>query len=374
MVKKINGEGRERGMHITVPGRTELAGNHTDHQGGHVLAAAINLFVHGEAEATDNGKISLASEGFGVLEVSLSETDREYSAAGSAEALVRGTVEYLLREGYAVRGFRGSLRSEIPVGAGLSSSAAFSVWVGKTVSLLFHGGTIPPLTLALAAQYAENHHFGKPCGLMDQCACACGGITEMDFSAPIPKLSAVKTNPTELGYALYVVDTGGSHRDLTEAYAAIPDEMRQVAACFGKSRLSELAESEFRSSIPMLRGRVTDRAIIRAVHYYEEDRRVLQMSAALAENDMREYLHLMDESGRSSAELLQNQFYGAERQGIPLALALSRRVLGGKGAARVHGGGFAGTIQALMPEELAPRFETELSAVFGKRCIRLSLV
>ena len=357
-------------MEIIVPGRTELAGNHTDHQGGHVLAAAVNLLIRGSVQADAARQVLLRSAGFGLLRVDLKELDAAFSKPGTGEALVRGVLEYLSGEGWEIGGFSGELVSDIPPGAGLSSSAAFSVWIGKTVSELYNGGNIPPMALALAARYAENIHFGKPCGLMDQCACAFGGVTAMSFHEPLPDVRPLNADLKKLGYALCVVQTGGNHRDLTEDYAQIPREMGAVAACFGTARLSDVKEAEFRAVIPELRRRAGDRAVLRAMHYFTEDRRAQEMAQALETGDISAYLAGMDASGRSSAELLQNSFSPADprSQGISLALALSREILSSHGAARVHGGGFAGTIQALMPSDLMPRYRTGMESVFGMGC------
>ena len=357
-------------MEIIVPGRTELAGNHTDHQGGHVLAAAVDLLIRGSVEPTADEQVRLRSAGFGELTVSLSELETKYSRPGSGEALVRGVLEYLRREGWEVHGFTGELCSAIPAGAGLSSSAAFSVWVGRTVSVLFNDGEIPPMTLALAARYAENTHFGKPCGLMDQCACAFGGVTAMSFHGKEPRVRPIRVDFASMGYALCVVQTGGNHRDLTEDYALITREMGEVAACFGEKHLSDVSEKEFRAAIPEIRRKTGDRAVLRAIHYFNEDRRACKMAEALEKRDILAYLASMDASGRSSAELLQNSFSPAfpRAQGISLALALSRDTLAGSGAARVHGGGFAGTIQALMPLDMVQTYRRKMEAVFGLGC------
>ena len=363
-------------MRIVVPGRTELAGNHTDHQGGHVLAAAVNLLVRGSVEPTDNDQILLTSKGFGQIEVDLLRLDSRYSQAGTAEALVRGVLDYLGREGYAFRGFHGTIQSEIPAGSGLSSSAAFAVWIGRAVQKLYSIRDITPMTLALAARFAENVHFKKPCGLMDQCACAFGGITAMSFRGDRPEVRRISINPEDLGYVLYVVQTGGDHRGLTEDYALITREMSAVARFFGAERLCGVAEKDLIAAIPELRKAAGDRAVLRALHFAQEDRRAQEMAEALEQRDMDTYLSCMDASGRSSAELLQNSFSPAhpQSQGISLALALSRRILGRNGAARVHGGGFAGTIQAIMPPELESRYRRELEAVFGmESCRRLGV-
>ncbi len=353
---------------LSVPGRTELAGNHTDHQGGHVLAAAVNRFLHAEAEPCV-GRAEVASAGFEAFSVSLGELDAAFSVPGTSAALLRGVLEYLKKEGYAVGGFRASVRSDLPAGAGLSSSAAFGVLMGRIVSELYCGGQIPPLTLAKAAQYAENVHFGKPCGLMDQCACAFGGVSFIDFRDESPLVETITTTLFAPEYRLLTVDTGGSHQDLTPDYAAIPAEMRAAAAYFGKSRLRDVAEADFRAALPELRKAVSDRAVLRSLHFYGEERRVPAMALALKAGNADEYLRLMDESGRSSAEYLQNQFSGSQ-QTIPLALNLCRGVLGSDGAARVHGGGFAGMVQVLAPAARVDMLKSTLEPVFGPGCVK----
>ncbi len=357
-------------MLIRVPGRTELAGNHTDHQGGAVLAAAIDLFLEGEAEACADA-VEVDSGELGSFSFPISQLEAQYSIPGTAEALARGVLEYLRDAGWQPGGFRARLRSDIPVGAGLSSSAAFGVWIGRSVSNLYHDGKIPPLTLAKAAQYGENVHFGKPCGLMDQCACAFGGVLAIDFSdSAKPEVRSLSADPGMLGWDMLIVRTGESHQDLTEDYASITGEMGAIAAHFGKCRLSELKEVDIISEVPVLRSRYGDRAVLRALHFFAEDRRAREMSRALEAGDMGRYLALMDESGRSSAELLQNSYSIADpaRQGIPLALAIARRSLGGEGAARVHGGGFAGCVQVLCPPEKTDGCILALEAVFGSGC------
>ena len=359
-------------IRLAVPGRTELAGNHTDHQGGRVLAAAVELYLRAEAETLPGREILILSEGFGELRVSLDALEPVPGREGSAEALARGVLEYLKNEGWALGGFLVSLRSEIPAGAGLSSSAAFGVLVGRLVSELFNGGVIPPQTLALAARYGENVHYGKPCGLMDQCACALGGVNLLDFRDPLPRTEAVESELFAPEWQLLLADTGGSHRDLTAAYAAIPGEMRAAAAFFGRERLRDVEEEAFLAALPELRRACGDRAALRALHFFEEDRRVPEMAAALRRGDAETYLRLMDASGRSSAEILQNVYSPAspERQPIPLALALCRRVLAEEGAARVHGGGFGGMVQILAPAARVPALRASLEPVFGAGCLR----
>ncbi len=359
-------------LSLAVPGRTELAGNHTDHQGGRVLAAAVDLCIRAEAETTDDNAAILLSEGFGELRIALGDLSPAESRPGTAEALARGTFEYLKEKGYALGGFRAKLRSEVPAGAGLSSSAAFGVLAGRLVSQLYNGGEIPPMTLALAAQYGENAHFGKPCGLMDECACALGGVSFLDFREPIPKAETIESRLFAPEWRLLTAATGGSHRDLTAEYAAIPADMKAAAAFFGKGRLRDVEAEDFLAALPEVRRACGDRAALRALHFFEEDRRVPEMASALRRGDVSAYLRLMDASGRSSAENLQNSFAlsDPETQPIPLALALCRRVLGSKGAARVHGGGFGGMVQVLCPAERVEALNEALTPVFGPGCLR----
>jgi len=360
-------------LSLSVPGRTELAGNHTDHQGGRVLAAAVDLYLQAEAEPVPGNIVTICSEGFGTLRIDLGALAPTASTAGTAEALARGTLEYFRLHGYKLGAFRADIRSQLTAGAGLSSSAAFGVLIGRTVSELFNEGAIPPLSLALAAQYGENHHFGKPCGLMDECACALGGVSFMDFQDNPPYVETINSNLFAPSWKLLAVATGGSHRDLTGEYASIPKEMRAVASFFGQSRLRDVDEKDFIRTIPDIRRICGDRSVLRALHYFEEDRRVLDMADALRRSDANAYLRLMDASGRSSSELLQNQFAlsSPEFQPIPLALGLCRRILGREGAARVHGGGFGGMIQVLCPSERVATLQEALEPMFGRGCVRV---
>lgn len=354
-------------IRISVPGRTELAGNHTDHQGGHVLAAAVDRFLTAEVEPCAE-TATVVSAGFGECSVSLRESEAPRSEAGTPAALLRGVLEYLRNAGCPVGGFRAAVQSGIPAGAGLSSSAAFGVLIGRIVNRLYAADAISALTLAKAAQYAENVHFGKPCGLMDPCACAFGGVSLIDFRDETPAVETIRTSLFAPEYRLLTADTGGSHRNLTADYAAIPAEMRSVAAYFGKTRLRDVPEAAFLAALPEIRKETSDRAVLRSLHFYGEERRVPAMARALRDGDAAAYLRLMDESGRSSAEYLQNQFSGQD-QAIPLALALCRNVLGSEGAARVHGGGFAGMVQVLAPAERVEALKMALEPVFGAGCV-----
>ncbi len=359
-------------LSLAVPGRTELAGNHTDHQGGRVLAAAVDLYILARAETTAEQTAILRSDGFGELRIDLGDLRPEASEPGTAEALARGTFEYLKQQGYALGGFRAEITSQIPAGAGLSSSAAFGVLAGRLVSELFNGGEIPPVTLAMAAQYGENAHFGKPCGLMDECVCALGCVSYLDFRDPTPRVETIESSLFAPEWRLCTVATGGSHRDLTAEYASIPAEMKAVAAFLEKTRLRDVAETDFLAALPEVRRTCGDRAALRALHFFEEDRRVPKMAEALRQGNVEAYLRLMDASGRSSAELLQNSFAPSdpENQPIPLALALCRRVLAGQGAARVHGGGFGGMVQVLAPAARTDALKEALAPVFGQGCLR----
>lgn len=354
---------------FSVPGRTELGGNHTDHQGGHVLAAAVNILIKAEAEPAGGGVISVVSEGYPDSAVFLSDLTPKSCEKGSVSALIRGVAEYLSIKGYNIGGFNARVKSEIPAGSGLSSSAAFEILIGRIISGLFNGGDIPALELAYAGRYAETHHFMKPCGLMDQCACAVGGVVAIDFSREKPEIEKINADFMSLGYTLFIISTGGSHTDLTRDYAEITEDMKAVAAVFGKEVLSRVDRDEFITRLPDIRrgGRINDRALLRALHYFDEDFRAQRLASALKEGNIAEYIEIMDESARSSAELLQNSFSlsSPRSQGISLALAVSRGIHGKNGASRVHGGGFAGTVQALIPSEIAAKYKNKMESVFG---------
>ncbi len=359
-----------------VPGRTELGGNHTDHQGGHVLASAVNIFIKAEAEKTDMSVIKLSSQGFGDFSIDLSSLSPREEEQKTAAALIRGVAEYLSGKGYVIGGFTASVSSDIPVGSGLSSSAAFEILIGRIISGLYNNDGIPALELALAGRYAETVHFGKPCGLMDQCACSYGGITAIDFSSDIPVIERIKADFKSCGYTLYIVNTGEAHTNLTEDYADITSDMKAAAAYFNKELLSQVSYKDFTDSLPELRKAVGDRAVLRALHYFEEDIRAQKMSQALIKGRMDKYIMYMDESSRSSAELLQNSYTTSKPdcQGISLALALGRRLHGREGATRVHGGGFAGTVQTVLPTAMAEMYKTEMERVFGfGSCMELEI-
>jgi galactokinase len=360
---------------FSAPGRSELSGNHTDHQHGRVLAATVTLDTIAVVSPRPDTLVRIHSQGFHPFSSDLADLNKIEAEIGTSAALVRGIAADLTRLGYAICGFDACITSSIPAGSGLSSSAAFETLIGTIWNHLCNQARIPPLQIAQTGWFAENVYFGKPCGLMDQTASAVGNIVTMDFADPDrPFVEQINCNFSVMGYTLYVVDAGRSHADLTDEYAAIPREMGEVAAYFGKKVLRDVDPQLFQVSLPALREKVSDRAILRAMHFFAENQRVGLQTDALRQQDITEYLILMQASGDSSAMKLQN-IYPLDNildRSIPLALAICRQHLVGRGAWRVHGGGFAGTVQALVPNDLTCRFESAIEAVFGQgSCIRL---
>lgn len=353
--------------YFAAPGRVEVGGNHTDHQHGRVLAAAVELVVTAAVTPNRSDIVRVQNELNGALEVDLSRLDVRAEEKGTSAALVRGVAAWFAERGYPIGGFDAEISSTVPVGAGLSSSAAYEVLIGNIFKGLF-GADISHIEIALAGQYAENVYFGKPCGLMDQAASSFGGLNVIDFKDP-DKAVVTPINAEIPGYSLCVVDTGGSHADLTPDYAAIPNEMKAIAAYFGKDFLRELPKDEFYTSIGNLRS-LGDRAVLRAIHYYGDHERVLKQAAALESGDLKEFFKLVIESGRSSLAYLQNVFSPSvlQEQGVTLALALSEAILAGTGAWRVHGGGFAGTILSFVPDELKEKYNRQMIGAFGEGC------
>ncbi len=355
---------------FSAPGRSEVGGNHTDHQLGRVLAAAVTMDTRSVAARRSDNVVRIHSQGYTPLCVSLDHLSPEAKEQNASEALVRGIAEKLTQNGRAVGGFDAVTASDVPKGSGLSSSAAFSILVCTIFSELYNDGMIPPVEQALASKYAENQHFGKPSGLMDQLACAVGGFITIDFENPDePKIEKIDCDLAALGYAVCIVNCGGNHADLTPEYAAVTKEMGDIARCFGKEVLREVDEGEFYASLGYLRKDVSDRAILRAMHFFGDNARVPQQAEALKRKDIEAFRKLMNESGRSSFMLLQNVCpTDASERGLALALALSERVLGAHGAWRVHGGGFAGTIQALVPLGMVEAYQLEMERAFGPGC------
>lgn len=354
---------------FSAPGRTEIGGNHTDHNHGRVLAAAINLDVVGMAKTNGLEVIRLKSVEYDrVDEVEITSLAPNQSDYGS-RSLIRGICARCKELGYEIGGFDCFTKTRVLKGSGLSSSAAFEILVVTVVSCLFNGGEIDPVTAAMIAQYAENVYFGKPCGLLDQMASSVGGVTAMDFHNPQkPVIEKRELDLAAYGYALCVVDTGGNHADLTDEYAAIPAEMKKAAAFFGREFLRDVDEKEFYQNIKALRAAAGDRAVLRAMHFFDDDRLAAAEAKALEQGDFEGFLRMVRDSGRSSLMRLQNVFASSApaEQGITLALAVAESLLQGRGACRVHGGGFAGTMQAYVPLDLLDAYREGMEKVFGE--------
>ncbi len=347
------------------PGRTELAGNHTDHQKGRVMAAAVDTGITAEAEPNDENVIRVYSQGFEPVQVDLSRLWPEESDAGTSTALVRGMAGVLNEQVEGLHGFDAYISSDLTPGGGLSSSAAYSVLVGYMVAHFADGPEIPAEEIARAAQKAENRFFGKPCGLMDQMACAVGGGVFIDFLEN--RVVHIDCDFDSLGYALCLTDTGGSHADATEAYASIPEDMFAVAHFFGESFLARVRRQDFEAEWPK---HTDDLRWKRARHFFDETWRASAMADALGLQDAKRYMQLMNESGRSSEQLLQNIETPACGDALARGLALSASILEGSGAWRVHGGGFAGCVQALMPDALFEDYRARMDEVFGEGSCR----
>ena len=354
---------------FSTPGRTELGGNHTDHQRGRGLAGSVNLDTIACVVPNGSRTIRIKSRHHRMAEVKLDQLSLQGAETGSSPALVRGVAARLAELGHAIGGFDAYTTTSVLRGSGLSSSAAFEVLVCTIMDHLFCGGRLSPVRLAQVGQYAENVYFGKPCGLLDQLSCAAGGVVAADFRDPAaPEIRQVRVDLDREGYALCIVDTHASHADLTEDYAAIPLEMGQVAAFFGRTVLGEVPFSDFSAAIPALRARCGDRAVLRAYHYYKEDQRVLLQQEALERGDFGQFLRLVRQSGRSSYMYLQNvsNYRDSRSQCVAVLLAAAEELLEGEGACRVHGGGFAGTIQAFVPLPRLAAFRAGMEAVAGR--------
>ena len=356
---------------FSVSGRSELSGNHTDHNFGRVIAASIDLDIIAVASPSDNSVIRIKSEGFPEDVIDFSDYNAPRAEGfGSSAAIIAGMSEGIAKNGFAIGGFDAYTTSSVLKGSGLSSSAAFEDMVGTILSHLYNDGKIDNVLIAKIAQYAENEFFGKPCGLMDQVACAAGGIVAIDFADPTaPVIEKLDFDITEAGYNLCIINPGGNHADLTGDYAAGPAEMKAVAAHFGKKVLRELSAEEVISEIPSLREKVGDRAILRALHFFNENKRVEAQVEALKANDIDSFFDGVLASGRSSFCYLQNVYTtkNVSEQGLSLALCLCDGFLSGKKAAfRVHGGGFAGTVQAFVPADEVDSFKALMDSAFGK--------
>ena len=363
------GEDRDVSL-FSVPGRSELSGNHTDHNCGCVIAAAVDLDIIAVAAKNADSTVRLLSEGFPEDTVNLDAFSAPVPARFShSDAIIAGVCAGLRAAGYRVGGFDAYTTSDVPKGSGLSSSAAFENMVGNIENHFYNAGKIDNALLAQISQYAENAFFGKPCGLMDQMACSVGGFVTIDFNNPAePIVNEVKFDFASSGHSLCIVDTKGSHSDLTDDYAAIRSEMEAVAGVFGKNVLREVDEEEFKKNIPAVREKVGDRAVLRAMHFFADNARVLKEVDALKKGNFDEFKSYILESGDSSYKYNQNVFSTKKplEQPVSLALALSESILKGKGAWRVHGGGFAGTIQAFVPNEILEDYKNAMESIFGE--------
>lgn len=362
--------GEDRDVIITsAPGRTEVCGNHTDHNNGKVLAASVNLDAVAVAAKNEEDVVRVKSDGHAMNVVEISELLPDESEFGHSTAMVRGVVAKIEGLGYKIGGLDCVTTSDVIGGSGLSSSAAFEVLLGTTLSYLYNDGVISAVDIAKIAQYAENVFFGKPCGLLDQMASSVGTFVTIDFeSTENPKIKKVDFDFSKSGHSLCIVDTGGNHSDLTDDYAAVRGEMESVAKALDKDVLREISFADFKQAVPSLLGRVSDRALLRAFHFYRENIRVEKAVSALESSNFDEFKKIINESGRSSYMYNQNVFTPKDpaEQKISLALCISEEVLGVNGAYRVHGGGFAGTIQAFVPNELLQEYKTAMEDVFGK--------
>ncbi len=370
--------GSDREVEIySAPGRTEVCGNHTDHNHGKVLAAGVNLDAVAVVSENAEGIVRVKSEGYKIDAVDLSNLGVMPAERGKSESLIRGVCAAFKNRGYNIGGFDAATVSDVLSGSGLSSSAAFEVLIGTILNHLYNDGKVSAVEIAQIAQFAENEYFGKPCGLMDQMACSVGGFVQIDFKDPsVPVINKVDFDFASCNHALCIVDTGGNHADLTDEYAAVRGEMEAVAVKFGKRVLRDVDRAEFEKNISVIRDSAGDRAVLRAMHFYNENVRVEKQAEALRSGDFEAFKAVIIESGFSSYMYNQNVYTckAPSDQPVSVALAMCQDILCGKGAWRVHGGGFAGTIQAFVPMDLLDEFKTKICAVFGeKSCYVLNI-
>ncbi len=361
---------KDKAYIFSASGRTEMVGNHTDHNNGCVLTASINLDKLAIVDKRDDNKIVIYTDSKDNLdEIDVSDISLNESEKGGAKALIRGVAARFKQNGYNIGGFEAFVNNRVLMGSGLSSSASFEVLVGHILNVLYNDSKILPLELAQIGQYAENVYFGKPCGLMDQVGCAVGGIVSIDFADnDNPIVEKVEYDFYANGYSMIVVDTKGDHANLTDEYGAIRSEMNSVANHFGKGVCREISESDVFENVSKLRAAVGDRAILRAMHFFGDNERVQQQIKALKNNNIKEYIRHTNESGLSSFMYLQNTYSvtSTKNMGVALAYMLSNKFLAGDGAIRVHGGGFAGTVLAIVPNDKVEGYSKYMDDVFGE--------
>ena len=355
--------------YFSAPGRTEIGGNHTDHQRGRVLAAAVNLDTVAAVRENGTDEIRIQSAGYPFCRIDLKDLTPKAEEINTTPALIRGVAARFVQMGCAVKGFDAYCESDVLPGSGLSSSAAYEVLIGTIINHLFFDAKVSAAEVAQIGQYAENVFFGKPCGLMDQTASAVGNLVTIDFlDKDHPVIQPVDFDFSSCAHALCIIDSGADHADLTDEYAAVPGEMKAIAAFFGKEVLTQISEADFYAAIPALRKQCGDRAVLRAIHFYQENARVPMQVAALQKGDFETFLKLIKESGYSSYMYLQNVIPAGykEHQDVALALALCEHYLQGRGAYRVHGGGFAGTVQAFVPYDMLEDFRKGIDGILGE--------
>ena len=353
---------------FSAPGRTEVGGNHTDHQHGCVLAGSVDLDVIAVVSPNEDGIIRIKSEGYPEDIVNINDLSKKDNEVGKAISLIRGVCFKFAEQGFALKGFNAYTTSNVLKGSGLSSSAAFEVLLGNILNGLVADNKVSPIEIAKIGQFAEREYFGKPCGLLDQMASSLGGFTYADFHDPEnPITESIELDLASYGYSLCVVDTGGNHADLTDDYAGITVECREISQTLGVSYLRDADSDEFYRNIAKLRADCGDRAVLRAFHFFNEQNRVLEQKSALKEGRFEDFLKLVNESGQSSFDYLQNLYSTSNvaEQGLSLGIALTKQFLKGKGACRVHGGGFAGTIQCYVPTDMVSEYKKTVEAVFG---------
>ena len=353
---------------FSAPGRSEIGGNHTDHQHGRVLAGSVDLDIIAAVAPNNKNVIRIQSEGFPMDVVELDDLEIREEEKNTSQAIIRGIAAWFKGQGCALEGFDAYTTSSVLKGSGLSSSAAFEVLVGSVINSLFFEDRCTPVQIAQIGQYAENVYFGKPSGLLDQMGCSVGGMVTIDFKDNAnPVVERLDFDFASAGHALCIIDSGADHADLTDEYAAVTMELKEICAHFGKNVLREVPEEEFYAALPVLRRKAGDRAVLRAVHVYDENRRVEGQVAALRQNDFQTFLALIRASGLSSWRYLQNVVPAGytHHQEVAFALAMAERLLDGRGACRVHGGGFAGTVQAFVPLDMLDCFKAEVERILG---------
>ena len=375
-LEKTFGSHAEAGLY-SAPGRTEIGGNHTDHQHGRVLAGSVNIDMIAAAAPNDKNQLRVQSEGYDLCVIDLNDLEARKEEENTTAALLRGECAAFTQRGAKLAGLDVYVSSNVPKGSGVSSSAAFEVLIGVILNDCFMTEKVSPIAIAQIGQWAENVYFGKPCGLMDQMASSVGNIITIDFASPAkPVVEPVAVDFSKAGLALCILDSGADHADLTDEYAAIPAECRAVAAVCGGEVLRDVPFETFLAKLPECRRQCGDRAVLRAFHIYADNDRVAKQVAALRDDDFDTFLRLVNESGRSSWEYLQNVIPAGykEHQEVGVTIAAAKHLLGGKGAVRVHGGGFAGTVQAFVPVEMLAEFKAGMEAILGEgRCHVLSI-